>query len=811
MMRGYKLVASSRVLLFSVLVAAILGGGDVVAEQQKERLVVVGTRALPRTVVDSNVPIDIVSRTEIDRSGITDTARILDSLIPSFHFSVPTISDGTDSVRPATLRGLYPDQVLVLINGKRRHNSALVHVNGTVGRGSAGVDFNAIPSSAIERIEVLREGAAAQYGSDAIAGVINIVLRQEAEETELSSYFGKYYEGDGFRQQHSLNTGLTLRESGFFHLTAEIHDSNRTNRALPDPRQQYPLVNGQPDPREATFNRVNHHFGDPDKRDKYLFFNTEVPLREDLQFYAFGGASNRDTDGAGFFRRALDDRNNPNIHPDGFLPRIVTDIDDTSLALGLRGDYSAWDWDASFVYGKNDFAFHVRNSVNVSLGNQSPTSAHSGDLIFEQKTVNLDLDRHFDVGWYSPVHVAVGFEYREDEYEIKAGEPASYQNGGALNQSGMPGVPGIQVFPGFTPENAVQETRQSRAVYFDLETQLAEKWHLGLATRYENYSDFGTDLSGKITTRYDWSPDFATRGTLATGFRAPSLMQQYFNSLSTQAVDVNGVEALTEVITARSDSDVVRQLGGEPLEEETSWSASFGFVWLLPQQWTITADAYYIEIDDRILLSSQYASSLSPEIAAILNPLGIGRIQFFANAVDTRTQGLDITVGWRHAFDHGGTLRVDALANFTSTEISGRKETPAILASTGRPLINFREQTWLEDGQPGRSYIINNYYRYEDHEINWRIRHYGSLRSAESDSPSTSQTFNSRWITDLEYGYHLTPNLRLSIGANNLFDTYPERAKIPSATNNGIFPYSRRVSQYGINGGFYYTSLKLSF
>lgn len=799
-------------LLALFLVPILFASKQSFSEEEKERLVVVGTRALPRTVLDSSAPIDIISRTEIERSGFADTGKMLDALIPSFLFITPSISDGTDSVKPATLRGLYPDQLLVLINGKRRHSSALVHVNGTVGRGSAGIDFNAIPSSAIERIEVLRDGAAAQYGSDAIAGVINIVLRQEVEETELNASFGQTYDGDGARHRLSFNSGVPIRETGFFHLSIERESNNIVNRAQPDPRQQYSLLgDGSFDPREDTINRINHQFGEPDRVNDYLFFNSVVPLRDEWEFYAFGGNSDRDTVGAGFYRRALDNRNNPNIYPDGFLPKIVTDIGDVSLALGLRGDYAEWDLDASFVYGRNDFIFNVKDSINISLGDNSPTEAFAGELAFSQKTFNLDLNRYMDAMWGQSFHVAIGFEFREDQFELKAGELNSYVDGGFPNQSGGPATPGIQVFPGFRPENEVDEKRQSRALYFDIETDLSEKWQMGIAARYEDYSDFGTDLNGKLSTRYKWTPNFAMRATLATGFRAPSLMQQYFNSISTQSVDVNGSPVLIEVVTARSDSEVVAQIGGERLKEENSWSLSFGGVWTLPYNLSITTDAYYIEVDDRVLLSSPYGRADSPEIAAVLDQHGINRIQFFNNAVDTRTRGLDLNLAWSHKFEHGGYLKTDALANFTKTEVSGRRADPEVLASSGISLIGYREELWLEEGQPSKRYTINNFYRYEDHEINWRLRHYGRVRSAENNSEDTSQTFGSRWLTDIEYGYYFTPKLRFSVGATNLFDTYPEENNVPNARNNGIFLYNRRATQFPITGGVYYTTLKFVF
>ena len=775
--------------------------------EKKEHLVVVGSRSLPRIITESTAPVDIISRSDIERTGLTETAKLLQTLIPSFNFSVSTISDGTDSVLPATLRGSYPDQVLVLINGKRRHNSALIHINGSVGRGAAGTDFNAIPTSAIERIEILRDGAAAQYGSDAIAGVINIILRKDTELTETEAYFGSTYQGDGEQRQYSFNTGFDLNNDGFLHITAENRSRNPTDRSGEDPRCQYSdncdLDN---DPREVAFNRDNHRFGNADSENDYLFFNMEKPLSRSATSYAFGGIARRDAETVGFYRRALDDRNNPNIYPDGFLPRINTEIDDDSISLGLRGDGDHWKWDTSYTYGQNTFDFFIHNSLNVSLGDNSPTSADAGGLVFSQNTVNLDLVRTITARQI-PVNVAVGFEYRRDQFEINAGEPDSYRDGDVLNQSGGPGSPGIQVFPGFQPDNEINKDRYSRAMYFDLEAWLNSRWLAGGALRYEDYSDFGTNLSGKLSSRYQWSEHLTFRGTLSTGFRAPSLMQQFFNNTSTQFV--NGIPA--EVLTASNDHALVRNdLGIDELEEETSFSVGLGMVFDITDNLTLSADAYHIDIDDRILLSSRFDGNDSNELNTLLMQYNASRVQFFTNTVDTRTQGLDLTATWHHRFEHNGRLRLDAAANINSVEIIGNPDLLPGINDAELPLVGLTERTLLEDGQPKQSYNFTSYYTYGNHDITWRVKRYGSVKSIESDEPATKQTFGARWITDLEYTNHLTPKASWTIGANNLLDTRPER-NMATTSFNGIFPYNRRVSPFGYNGGFYFTRLKVRF
>ncbi|MDX1503627.1 MAG: TonB-dependent receptor, partial [Thermoanaerobaculia bacterium] len=447
----------------------VTAGGTVTADfalqaaraQFGEQVVVLGSRS-SRTALETPVPVDVLTETDLEDTGQTETSRIIQFLAPSFNFSTSTISDGTDIVRPSTLRGLGPDQTLVLVNGKRRHNSALVHVNGSIGRGTAGVDLNAIPSSAIERIEILRDGAAAQYGSDAIAGVINIVLKSGTGTTKLDVSAGEHFEGDGETVQASVNRGWKIANGGFVNLTAELRDRGFTNRAGPDPRRIYaPLADGSPDPREATYDRLNHRYGDAESENGYLFLNGALPTGGDGELYFFGGVADRDGESAGFNRLPGQDRTNTLLWPDGHLPLINTSVDDFSFSVGHRGTVGGgWSYDAAVVTGNNEFNFFISNSANTSLWENSPTSADAGTLKFDQTTFTLDFFGTADWGLAAPVSVALGVEYREDGYEIEAGEPASYIDGGEPNQFCRPPWPqpdprcrpapaGIQVFPGF--------------------------------------------------------------------------------------------------------------------------------------------------------------------------------------------------------------------------------------------------------------------------------------------------------------------------------------------------------------------------
>jgi iron complex outermembrane receptor protein len=526
--------------------------------------VIVGSRAAG-TAAEKAVPVDVFTREQIeDASGTTETNQIVQSLSPSFNFPRPTITDGTDSVRPATLRNLGPDQLLVLVNGKRRHLSALVNVNNSVGRGSSGVDLNAIPSPAIERIEVLRDGAAAQYGSDAIAGVINIVLKSGVDPLTLGVRGGTTTHSDGELLDVNGTWGAAVGR-GSINLTAEYRDRNETNRASRDPRDQ--VVVG-----DAGSNAVpqpNHHWGDSEATDIIGFLNANIPLNDDAttSFYAFGGWSRRDGSHGGFYRRALQDTNWPQIYPLGFLPLIEPDVEDYSATGGIRGVVSNVFWDASAQYGHNRFDFNLRNTLNTSLGPTIPpnkTTFYAGGLEFNHFLANLDLTREFDVGLAGPLNVAGGLEYRHENFRQIEGEPDSYRDGGVPNQLGGKAAPGAQVFPGYRPSNLVDTGRDSYAVYLDFEADVLKTVRIGLAGRFEDYSDFGDTSDGKITLRFQPIQPLVFRAAASTGFRAPSLSQANFSSVSTTFLQVGGVLTPFEVATFRVESPEAAVLGAEP-------------------------------------------------------------------------------------------------------------------------------------------------------------------------------------------------------------------------------------------------------
>ena len=826
--------------------------------QTIDAVVVVGTRSIGRRALQAPVPIEVVNREQLSLTGQSETGRVLQMLVPSFNFSSSTISDGTDALRPATLRGLGPDQTLVLVNGKRRHKSALLHVNTSVGRGTAGTDFNAIPSGAIERIEVLRDGAAAQYGSDAIAGVINIVLKDDVGTGNADIYCGQTYEGDGDTWNGNANYGMKVGESGFLNLTAEWRDRYRTNRAGLTGERQYDWVDVDPgrpadevletesddgtvtekpvwfDPREYTFERQNFRIGDADSTQKVGFYNFGLPLAEGLELYSFGGYSARQNNSAGFYRRANQaSRTVTEIYPDGFLPEINTDIGDTSLALGMAWTHESTDLnvDVSINHGLNTFDFLISNSLNASYGPSSPTSADAGGFELSQTAFNLDVTYPLDYQ-ASLINLAGGIEFRREGYGIHAGEPLSWINAG-LGVDGA--ASGIQVFPGFRPDNEVDESRTNIAGYADFESYLSGQPGAGLlvgaAVRGEQYSDFGATVTGKATARYDLTKQVAVRAAGSTGFRAPSLQQLYFNNISTQfKVDADDIDQdgnteeliALEVGTFRNDSDAAGALGIPELKEETAFNVSGGFVLKPLEKMWFTVDGFLIQIDDRIVLSGSFSADKIPALVAA----GASSAQVFTNVAQTRTQGLDIAAGYLLAFDNESLLNLKVALTWADTEVVGDVDAPEILVGLEDTLFPSQERSMIEEWQPNTRVNISADYIIGDLTIGGALRYFGSytVQEGSGDDPAR-QTYGGKWLTDIQSNYQLNQGLSLTIGANNLFDQMPDLNEIGQSRagtlkdgtghvivdSPGVFTYSRRSAPFGFNGGLYYAKLSYRF
>jgi iron complex outermembrane receptor protein len=754
-------------------------------------------------------------------AGPLEVGKLLQTLDPSFNFSSTFISDGTDIIRPATLRGLGPDQLLVLVNGKRRHQQALVNVQQTIGRGSAGTDINAIPLSAIQRIEVLRDGAAAQYGSDAIAGVINIVLKQ-GPGSQLSVAGGSTTKGDGDTISVSETHGFALGSAGgYLNLAVESRRRGETNRAGPDTLRVDPP-------------RVTQRIGDSLAKDAYLWTNAMLPVGSgDGELYAFGGVSRRLGDASGFFRSKEDGRNVPAVYPDGFLPNILTTVRDASLAVGFRHGLGAeWKLDASVNHGRSELAFQERNSINVSYWyepkcscstwNESPTGANTGKLRFTQTTVNLDLRGPLTVG-STEFQLAAGLEYRRDGYQIVAGDPVSYQYGRTnnpairiLDQNGQIAAAGIQGFPGYTPATEVDEARHNSAIYLDAEHRFTLPLTLAAAVRHERYSDFGGTTTGKLALRYDPSRQLGLRASVSTGFRAPSVQQKFYSSVST---NLNAAGVLTETLTAREGSAVTRLLRIAPLKEETSRSASLGLVLRPAPGFSFTADAWRTRIADRIVFSSTIAPESGPcptaaacPIKAVLDPLRVGQAQFFTNAIGTTTRGLDLIAEQtlRRIGGGAGTLVLSGQLGFNATSVDSRKSSSPVLS--GAQLFDDAQVTLIERGQPRKHHVVAADFTTGPWNLNARANYYGEVAGQGFTAPYT-QTWDAKWLLDLAGRYAFGKSLSLSVGVNNVFDTYPSRwDPIKAAPFPQLgFTYCWETCPFGINGRSLYAKADYSF
>ena len=844
-MRRYAKVRFAAYL--SILLVGLLAAG-VAADQhesdaadepiQLQELVVVGvgTRVEGRSVTDSPVPVDVVTEQEIIDTGHSEVGRIIQALIPSFNFSSSTISDGTDSVRPATLRGLGPDQVLVLVNGKRRHGSSLIHVNTSVGRGTAGTDLNAIPVSAIKRIEVLRDGASAQYGSDAIAGVINIVLK-DSYDGALHTSVGQTSEGDGTRFTTRINKGFQIGDDGVLHAALEFSQRGATNRAGLSGSIQYPdtvyeendaganVLLMDPGNKESNFNRRNFRIGDAELDQFSGAFNYSNPIDgTEAEVYAFGDFSRVQNESGGFYRRANQLDRNPlaSIYPDGFLPLINTTVSDFSVGGGFVSEFeNSLKADVAVVHGGNSFNFEITNSHNASWVAQNcasretcsaQTSADAGTLSLDLTTINLD----FTLPLRDTLHLAWGLEHRLDRYRIDAGEEYSYRD---YDGAGVGGAGGIQVFPGFKPENEVDELRSAFSLYADTEFYVSDTFLISPAVRFENYSDFGSTFNGKVATKLDLSAQFGLRGSVSTGFRAPSMQQLYFNNISTQFRDVEGTQIPFEVGTFRNDSSLAKAIGIPELDAETSVTGSVGFVYRPMPAFTLTTDFYHININDRIIISNQIDTDTPGIRASVRDAIiaaGGDKGQFFMNAADTRTQGVDVVATWDVPFVLTGDLGLKLLATVSETEIT------SINLPAGLPDALFTEQdrSIVEEWQPSYRLTLSSSYRLNSLSAAVAVHGYGPYTVLDGDR----QTYDARYLTDLRLGYNLGFGT-LSIGANNLFNVTPEKSEIGQSRGGtiidpmgnvivdspGVFQYSRRSAPFGFNGGFYYVAFDVDF
>jgi iron complex outermembrane receptor protein len=838
-----KTLRRSAALSFAVaaaLAASVAGaqatGGSSQA-QELEQIVVTGTRVQDRSVLETVAPVDVVSAESLQQAGVTELNQSLAIALPSYNFPRPGLADGTDTIRPATLRGLAPDQTLVLVNSKRRHAASLVNVNGTVGRGSAAVDLNTIPSAIVNSIEVLRDGASAQYGSDAIAGVINVRLREESSGGDLSTTYGwrdtKYETltppppagatwtvparaersaSDGETLTVSGWKGLPLGESGFVTIAGEYKDQARTERDGIDSRQQYPrLANGQFDPREQTIDRYNAWYGEPELEQLTLFANAGYDFANGAKGYGWASFQDRDARSAGFFRRALQDQNIISIYPDGYLPIIAPAVKDYSAGAGVKWKLASWDMDTSLVYGRNEMDFTIENTLNRSIGPTSKTEFDAGGFEYDQLVFNFSGVKSYDMGLASPLNVAAGLEARRETYAINAGEPDSWRNGGVLLPNGSPAPSGAQVFPGFRPSNELDESRTAVGAYVDVEANLTDELLGSAAVRAEHYSDFGESFAGKLALRYDFTESFALRGSVQNGFRAPSLQQQFFTTTSTNFINVAGQGQVPfEITTFPATDPVAAALGAQPLDAEESVNFSLGAVMRFDRA-TLTLDAYHIKITDRIVLSENLTQQNVRDFLASQGFIGIGGGRFFINGVDTTTKGLDVVFSVPFAAGAAGEFDFTATANFNDTSVD-KVPTTNQLSSLNPPPPLFARVNVLtfEEGTPGNKYAAQLGWKMDRFGATLRATRYGEVLSpATSNNPVDDVVLGAKTLVDLEARVSITDHVKLAIGGENLTDEYPDPTPV-NVNTSGNTPFSN-YSPFGRSGRYWYGRVSITF
>jgi len=805
--RHILFVAASAASLLATAAAA----QTATTEAAVEELVVTGTRTEGRSRLDTLAPVDVISSDALAKQGAsTELAQALANLTPALDFPRPAITDGTDHVRPATLRGLAPDQTLVLINGMRGHVAALVAVNGSIGRGSTSFDLNTIPTVAVDRVEILRDGASAQYGADAIAGVMNIRLREAREggaitasygiyDTEVKTSRGERDANDGLQESVSGWVGLPLGAEGFLTLSGEWSLRHPTNRS--DFINQTALPNyGRP--------IVLGRFGDPYVRTVGGYANAGLPINETWELYGYAGYQHRDTSAAATARAYNNANNVPAVYPGGFLPRIDTDIDDWNVQAGVRGEVAGWKTDLGASYGKNALDYYTVNSINASFGAASQRDFYAGSLEYDQWLVNLNVSRGFDVGLIEPLNVAAGLEYRRESFDIGAGEPASYTLGPDTTKAGV-----SQGFPGFRPSNVISESRHNWSAYLDLEGKLTEQLGFDVAGRFEDYSDFGSEFTGKVAARYDFNEAFALRGAVSTGVKAPALQQQFFTYTSTNNVLVGSSFQLIEIGTFPVNHPVSIALGAEPLEAEKSVNYSLGAVFR-QGPFELTVDAYRIEIDNRIVLSENLPNSNTPPattaaINAILAPFGISGARFFINGVDTTTKGVDVVA--RYRLDLGeGRLDLTAAANFNKTSVTKIPDLPAV-TTLPEPTFVFDRANLLtyEEGTPETKLVFSGDYSRGPWGATAKATHYDSVL-VPNNNPTFDYETGKALLIDLELRYEFPRGVRAALGVNNLTDEYPNftPGNINSPTGSIGFP---GFSPFGFNGRFLYGRIGVSW
>lgn len=771
--------------------------------------VAVASRGESRLLHKSPVPVEVISQSQLQNTGQAYLADALLRSSSSFHYLHFSLRDGSDHYLPFSLRGFNPNQTLVMINGKRLHHGALLHTSNALGRGGTSIDLNQIPLSAVKQVEILKDSASAQYGSDAIAGIINIQL-VERQNNEVSITQGQTSQGDGEQTHFTAQLGADYFTKGFpdtsLVANIEYHDNQGTNRAGPDSRQQY-FANDPRNDLAENQNPINSKDGDPASEQWQLNTQATFDLSLSRQLYAWFNGRQKDGRSELFFRRPLDDNNVRAIYPDGFLPQLAPDIWDTSVTLGLKQKHH---WDISYTRGRSSFNTILNNSLNASLGEQSPTSFNSGRLGFSHHILSGDWVKYLD-----NLQIAAGAEFRSETFEIKAGSPASYQHGGVNvldgpNQ-GSTTEAGAQGLPGFEPQNASRNSRNNSAVYIDIEYSKNDLLWIN-SLRYENYSDFGDTLNGKSSISYSLNSNWRFRASASNSFRAPSLSQSHYSYTGSALIN----NELVSIGTFSTDHPLAIALGAKPLEPETAQQINLGMVYQTGTDTLLSFDIFKIDVNDRIELTGNIDRDIDlwgNTTVSLLDQFDVGAARYFTNAISTTTTGFDIDFNHTQHLSNSSIIHYKMQYHKAKTRVDDNIHPPIQFNNQTELFFDRGQVMRIERKLPESKAILSAEYNNDKLNILLKGLYFSSIALVNDiEQPERDQTISGAWITDLAFGYSYNDSLSLYLGANNLFNHTPEAfTPMPPLFGEGQILQYADHTPYGINGRYMYLQAKYQF
>jgi iron complex outermembrane receptor protein len=844
-LRDRLLVAAGAAALVSTTPFMAHAADSAPAGTEVDQLIVTGSR-VARTVETSPAPIDVLSSVALEKANKGNLLETLNTLLPSFNLPNVATPNVGSMIRAGQLRGLNPSHTLVLVNGKRRHGTAFLGAGGFAA--SAPADLSLIAGGAIGRIEVLRDGASAIYGSDAIAGVINIITDNSDEGGSVSARVGQFYEGDGLTKVFKADAGFKLGDKGgYLHIAGEVDDQEIVIRNSPIPSSflfYFPLnaagqeilpsgslssaptlpAGATPNPREATRdNNAWKNTGAAPYRLEAVTLSAGLPLSETVSAYGLATFAKRKSSAPQNFRHPSRDEVVRAIYPNGFTPIEAIDERDYELTGGIKGALAGWDFDLSTTYGDDKVDVYVRNSINPTYGLASQTNFYIGQHDYSAWTSNLDFKRGFDIG--VPVDVSFGLEHRREAYQLSRGDLQSYTHGGAKILDGPNAgktlglsLGGSQALPGYRPEDEVDLSRNSNAVYVGAALNLTPKWVVDAAARYEDYSDFGDTRTGRLTTRYDFARWLSVRGTISNGFNAPALAAQAYKNTGNQNTFVNHVLQVT--------SPEAIALGAKPLKPEKSTNYSLGLV-SSPTSWlNLALDVYQIDVKNRIAQSTTIRQDSFPAYAAQIKALvasvgfdGNDGVSYFINAADSRTKGIELTADAVTHTESLGRFRWSLALNRNNARVTDIAPTPAVLAAFKIPVFNAAAQSNIRYQAPLGKEVLGVNWTYKRLTVNFRETHYGKLkRNVTVTTPATSGPYagivgeipydvGKVWLSDLDIGFDVTEQINVAISANNLFDKKPPKVPSPSLAAYQSYSYTNN-GPVGVTGGFYAASIR---